>query len=85
MKNSGVIIIAEAGVNHNGDLNTAFEMIDAASAAKVDYVKFQTGIAENKIELLKSIEQIKIESAQYRNHEWNIFPFLFKTKNQSYY
>ena len=41
----------------------------------------ETGIAENKIELLKSIEQIKIESAQYRNHEWNIFPFLFRTKN----
>jgi len=30
---------------------------------------------------LKSIEQIKIESAQYKNHEWNIFPFLFRTKN----
>ena len=41
----------------------------------------ETGITENKIELLKSIEQIKIESAQYKNHEWNIFPFLFKAKN----
>ena len=41
----------------------------------------ETGINENEIELLKSIEQIKIESAQYKNHEWNIFPFLFRTKN----
>ena len=41
----------------------------------------ETGINENEIELLKSIEQIKIESAQYKNHEWNIFPFLFKAKN----
>ena len=41
----------------------------------------ETGINKNEIELLKSIEQIKIESAQYRNHEWNIFAFLFKTKN----
>ena len=41
----------------------------------------ETGISENEIELLKSIEQIKIESAQYKNHEWNIFAFLFKTKN----
>ena len=41
----------------------------------------ETGINETEIELLKSIEQIKIESAQYRNHEWNIFPFLFKAKN----
>ena len=41
----------------------------------------ETGINENEIQLLKSIEQIKIESTQYDNHEWNIFPFLFKTKN----
>jgi N,N'-diacetyllegionaminate synthase len=36
------IIIAEAGVNHNGDIDLAKEMIDAASDAKADYVKFQT-------------------------------------------
>ena len=44
-------------------------------------IREETGIGENEIELLKSIEQIKIESAQYKNHEWNIFAFLFKTKN----
>jgi N,N'-diacetyllegionaminate synthase len=37
-----VIIIAEAGVNHNGDINMAKKLIDAAVEAKVDYVKFQT-------------------------------------------
>ena len=41
----------------------------------------ETGINEDEIELLKSVEQIKIESAQYRDHVWNIFPFLFKAKN----
>ena len=41
----------------------------------------ETGINEEEIELLKSVEQIKIESTQYKNHEWNIFAFLFKTKN----
>jgi len=41
----------------------------------------ETGINESEIELLKANEQIKIESAQYKNHEWNIFPFLFSTKN----
>ena len=41
----------------------------------------ETGFNENEIELLKSIEQIKIKSTQYKNHEWNIFPFLFSTKN----
>ena len=37
-----VIIIAEAGVNHNGDINIAKKLIDAAAYAEVDYVKFQT-------------------------------------------
>ena len=41
----------------------------------------ETGINEEKIELLKANERIKIEAAQYKNHEWNIFPFLFKTEN----
>jgi len=37
-----VIIIAEAGVNHNGSLENAFKLIEAASEAGADYVKFQT-------------------------------------------
>ncbi|MDO8993027.1 N-acetylneuraminate synthase [Daejeonella sp.] len=40
--NKKVIIIAEAGVNHNGDLTIAKKLIDAAAAAGVDFVKFQT-------------------------------------------
>ena len=36
------IIIAEAGVNHNGDINTAKKLIAAAADAGADYVKFQT-------------------------------------------
>lgn len=36
------IIIAEAGVNHNGSLEQAFKLVDAAAEAGVDYVKFQT-------------------------------------------
>lgn len=37
-----VIIIAEAGVNHNGSIEAAFNLIDVAEEAGVDYVKFQT-------------------------------------------
>jgi N-acetylneuraminate synthase len=39
-------IIAEAGVNHNGDIDLAIELIDKAAAAGADFVKFQTFSAE---------------------------------------
>lgn len=48
MKNK-VLIIAEAGVNHNGDLNRAFQLVDVAAAAGADYVKFQTFKAEDLV------------------------------------
>lgn len=44
-----VIIIAEAGVNHNGDYEMAKLLALKAKEAGVDYVKFQTGIPENVI------------------------------------
>jgi N-acetylneuraminate synthase len=37
-----LLVIAEAGVNHNGDLQRALALIDVAAAAGADYVKFQT-------------------------------------------
>lgn len=39
---SRVIIIAEAGVNHNGSIEMAKSLVDVAADAGVDYVKFQT-------------------------------------------
>ncbi len=43
---SKTLIIAEAGVNHNGDINIAKKLIDYASEAEADIVKFQTFKAE---------------------------------------
>lgn len=44
-----VIIIAEAGVNHNGRLELAKQMVDKAAKAGADYVKFQTFHAEELV------------------------------------
>jgi N,N'-diacetyllegionaminate synthase len=42
-------IIAEAGVNHNGDINIAHKLIEEAKRAGADCVKFQTFKAENLV------------------------------------
>lgn len=43
---SRTFIIAEVGVNHNADLEMAYQLIDAAKAAGADAIKFQTAIPE---------------------------------------
>ena len=44
-----ILIIAEAGVNHNGDLALARKLIDVAAAAGADLVKFQTFSADRLV------------------------------------
>jgi len=58
MKNK-VIIIAEAGVNHNGSLKIAKKLIDAAKFAGADIIKFQTFKAS-------SLATIKAPKAKYQ-------------------
>lgn len=48
-ENKPVLIIAEAGINHNRDINIARKLVDAACAAGADAVKFQTFKAEGFI------------------------------------
>lgn len=50
-----VLIIAEAGVNHNGDVNLALKLCDAAKESGADVVKFQTWRTEDII--TRSVEQ----------------------------
>jgi len=61
------IVIAEAGVNHNGSIETAKKLIDVAASAKVDFVKFQTFKAENLA--TKSADKAKYQKDLTDNKE----------------
>jgi len=58
------IIIAEAGVNHNGSLDNAFKLVDAAVKAGVDYVKFQTFKAEKLVSKSAAKAEYQIENTK---------------------
>ena len=66
-----VFIIAEAGVNHNGSIELAYKLIDAASASGADAVKFQTFKAENLV--LKNAQK-----AEYQKRTTNQSESQFK-------
>jgi N,N'-diacetyllegionaminate synthase len=59
-----VIIIAEAGVNHNGDMILAKKLIDVAVDAGVDYVKFQTFKSENLVSTNAKKAEYQINNTQ---------------------
>jgi len=48
--------------------------------AKIEIFE-EVGVTEDLITLVKTSEEMRINSPQYENHEWEIFPFLFEAKN----
>lgn len=59
-----VIIIAEAGVNHNGSTENAFRLVDAAAEAGADYIKFQTFKAEKAVSISAKKANYQIQNSQ---------------------
>ena len=67
LKNKNTIIIAEAGVNHNGSIRLAKKLVDIASKAKADYIKFQSFNVDNLV-----IKKTKTAAYQKKNLRSNI-------------
>lgn len=57
-----IFIIAEAGVNHNGDYDTALKLIDVAAAAGADCVKFQTFHAEKLVSAASRLAEYQVRN-----------------------
>lgn len=69
MWNKKCFIIAEAGVNHNGEIHKAFELIDAALEAKVDAVKFQTFQADALVNKAAQMAEYQMNNLGYSDSQ----------------
>lgn len=70
------IIIAEAGVNHNGDVDLAKEMIDVAAHAGADFVKFQTFRAESLTTRSAPAAEYQMTNTQSGNSQFEMLKKL---------
>lgn len=76
MEENKVLIIAEAGVNHNGDFETAKALIFHAAAAGADYVKFQTFKADLLVS--KSAKKAAYQSKNFESASSTQYEMLKK-------
>jgi N,N'-diacetyllegionaminate synthase len=66
----GTIIIAEAGVNHNGDMELAKKLIKIASDAGADYVKFQTFSADKLVTKIAPKADYQITTENFSENQY---------------
>ena len=67
MDNKKTFIIAEIGINHNGDINLAKKMIDTAKKIGADAVKFQSYITENLVS--EGTPKVEYQEKNYQKKE----------------
>ncbi len=78
------IIIAEAGVNHNGNINLAKKLIDVASDAGVDYVKFQTFVTGNLVSKLAKKADYQKQNTNSQESQFDMIKKLELSRAQHF-
>lgn len=72
----GVYIIAEAGVNHNGDINLAKKLVDIAKKAGCDCVKFQTFSADKIVTKKAKKAEYQVENTKNNDSQYEMLKKL---------
>jgi len=70
------MVIAEAGVNHNGDLGQAKKLIEVAAKSGADFVKFQTFNADRLVTKKVRKAQYQIQNSQYSESQFEMLKSL---------
>lgn len=76
-----VFIIAEAGVNHNGDIEIAKKLVDEAVEAGADAIKFQTFKADSLVCKDAQKAEYQMKTSDSRESQWNMLKRLELTEN----
>jgi len=80
IKENKIFIIAEAGVNHNGSIELAKQLIDAAALAGADAVKFQSFIAEEVVSINAPKAEYQKETTEISESQYDMIKRLELSK-----
>ena len=81
MKKNKTTIIAEIGVNHNGNINLAKKLIDVAEKSGADFVKFQTFKTENLVCKNTKATQYQRHNLGKKTSQFNLLKKLELSEN----
>ena len=84
LKNNRVFIIAEIGVNHNGNLSIAKKLIIAAKKSGADAVKFQNFTAEKLVTINAKKAPYQIKNTKNNNSQFKMLKKL-ELKKENYF
>ena len=76
MYKNQTLVIAEAGVNHNGKLNLALKLVDIAAKAKADYIKFQTYHTDKLVQKKLGLANYQKKKSKKPSTQYNLLKKL---------